>query len=100
MSQIRLPFVPGPVRVPAEVLAAREHDFRSADLEPEFIELYSRVQGQLSTIMGTANRPAIMLGEGMIAAAGIDWKGYLRLLGQRPSVQRVNADRKRDNSGA
>jgi aspartate aminotransferase-like enzyme len=70
MSQICLPFVPGPVRVPAAVLAAREHDFRSADLEPEFIELYSRVQDQLGTLMGTANRPAIMLGEGMIALWG------------------------------
>mgnify|MGYP000928179913 CR=1 FL=1 len=37
-----------------------------------------------------------VLGEDMLAAAGIDWKGYLRLLGERPSVQRVNADRKRD----
>jgi glutathione S-transferase len=35
-------------------------------------------------------------GEDLIAAAGIDWKAYLKLLGERPSVQRVNADRKRD----
>jgi glutathione S-transferase len=41
----------------------------------------------------------IVLGEDMIATAGIDWKGYLRLLGERPSVQRVNADRKRDTAG-
>jgi glutathione S-transferase len=37
-----------------------------------------------------------VLGEDMVAAAGIDWKAYLKLLGERPSVQRVNADRKRD----
>lgn len=37
-----------------------------------------------------------VLGEDMIAAAGIDWKAHLKLLGERPSVQRVNADRKRD----
>ena len=37
-----------------------------------------------------------VFGEDMIAAAGIDWKAYLRLLGERASVQRVNADRKRD----
>ncbi|MBL8288566.1 MAG: glutathione S-transferase family protein [Rubrivivax sp.] len=37
-----------------------------------------------------------VLGEDMLAAAGFDWKGYLRLLGERASVQRVNADRKRD----
>ena len=35
-------------------------------------------------------------GEDLVAAAGIDWKGYLKRLGERPSVQRVNADRKRD----
>lgn len=38
----------------------------------------------------------LVLGEDLIAAAGIDWKAYLKLLGERPSVQRVNADRKRD----
>jgi len=38
----------------------------------------------------------LVLGEDMVAAAGIDWKAYLKLLGERPSVQRVNADRKRD----
>jgi glutathione S-transferase len=36
------------------------------------------------------------LGEDMVAAAGIDWKAHLKLLGERRSVQRVNADRKRD----
>jgi glutathione S-transferase len=27
-------------------------------------------------------------------AAGIDWKGYIKLIEQRPSAQRVTADRK------
>ena len=35
-------------------------------------------------------------GEDLIAAAGIDWKAHLRVLGERPSVQRVTADRQRD----
>lgn len=70
MEQVPLPFVPGPVRVPPAVLAARERDFPSADLEPEFFELYRRVQGQLEAIMGTAERPAIMLGEAMVALWG------------------------------
>ena len=35
-----------------------------------------------------------VLGEDLLAAAGIDWKGYVRLIGQRPSAQRVSADRK------
>ncbi len=37
-----------------------------------------------------------VLGEDLVAAAGIDWKAYLKLLGTRPSVQQVNVDRKRD----
>ena len=35
-----------------------------------------------------------VLGEDLLASAGIDWKAYLKLLGERPSVQRVGADRK------
>ncbi|MCO5124615.1 MAG: glutathione S-transferase [Rhizobacter sp.] len=36
----------------------------------------------------------IALGEDLLAAAGIDWKAYAALIGQRPSAQRVDADRK------
>ena len=35
-------------------------------------------------------------GECLLAAGGIDWKPYIALVGQRPSAQRVTADRKRD----
>ncbi len=49
-----------------------------------------------STLPTVAMATKAVLGEDMIAAAGIDWKTYLRLLAERPSVQRVNADRKRD----
>ncbi len=35
-----------------------------------------------------------VLGQDMLAEAGVDWKGYVKLLGERPSVQRVAADRK------
>ena len=35
-----------------------------------------------------------VLGEDLLAVAGIDWKAYLKMLGERPSVQRVAADRK------
>ncbi len=38
-----------------------------------------------------------VLGEDMLAAAGIDWKGYAALIGQRPSAQKVAADRKTDS---
>ena len=33
-------------------------------------------------------------GEDLLLAAGIDYKPYLKMLGERPSAQRVNADRK------
>jgi hypothetical protein len=67
VRQYRFPLVPVQICVPAEVLAAREPDFRSADLEPAFFELYGRVQGQLRAIVGTANPPAITLGEALHA---------------------------------
>lgn len=36
----------------------------------------------------------LVLGEDLLAAAGVDWKGYVKLVGDRPSAQRVVADRK------
>ena len=35
-------------------------------------------------------------GEDLLAAGGVDWKGYGKLVGERPSAQRVTADRKAD----
>jgi glutathione S-transferase len=35
-----------------------------------------------------------VLGEDLLAAAGIDWKPYIALIGQRPAAQKVAADRK------
>lgn len=35
-----------------------------------------------------------VLGEDVLAAQGLDLKPYLRLMGERPSVQKVSADRK------
>jgi len=37
-----------------------------------------------------------VLGEDLLAAHGVDWKGYVRLIGERPSAQKVAADRKAD----
>src|SRR5919199_2912372 len=70
MQQWRYPLVPGPVSVPPSVLAARERDYPSPDLEEEFFLLYERVQGQLQTIMGTAHPPALPLGEAMVVLWG------------------------------
>jgi glutathione S-transferase len=35
-----------------------------------------------------------VLGEDALAAHGVDWKAYSALVGERPSAQKVNADRK------
>ncbi len=39
-----------------------------------------------------------VLGEDLLAAAGIDWKAYAALVGQRPSAVKVAADRKADQA--
>ncbi len=39
-------------------------------------------------------------GEDLLAAGGIDWKPYVKRLGERPSVQKVVADRKADRDRA
>ncbi len=62
-----IPLVPGPTRVPELVRQAYLTDYGSSDLEPEYIELYSRVQEELRTILATRNKLAIMTGEGMLA---------------------------------
>jgi len=36
----------------------------------------------------------LVLGEDLLAAAGVDWKAYLKVVGERPSAQKVVADRK------
>jgi glutathione S-transferase len=36
----------------------------------------------------------IVLGTDLLAEAGVDWKAYTKLVGERPSAQRVSADRK------
>jgi glutathione S-transferase len=39
-----------------------------------------------------------VLGEDMLAAAGVDWKGYAAMIGERPTAQKVVADRKADQA--
>jgi len=39
-----------------------------------------------------------VLGEDLLAAQGVDWKGYARRVGERPSAVRIAADRKADPS--
>ncbi len=53
-----------------------------------------------ATLPTVAGATKAVYGEDLVAAAGIDWKAHLKLIGSRPSVQRVNADRKRDQDAA
>jgi aspartate aminotransferase-like enzyme len=65
-----IPLVPGPVTVLPEVAAAYQVNYGSADLEPEFRELYAGVQAQLQRILATTHTVALMSGEGMAALWG------------------------------
>lgn len=47
-------------------------------------------------LVGLATR--IVLGEDLLAAAGLDVKPYLKFVGERPSAQKVVADRKADQA--
>ncbi len=69
-EQYRFPLVPGPVRVPEQVLAARGRDYPSPDLDDGFFTLYAHVQQQLQQIMATRHAPAVMLGEAMVVLWG------------------------------
>lgn len=43
-----------------------------------------------------AQASKLVLGEDLLAAAGVDWKAYIKLVGERPAVQKVAAERKAD----
>ena len=45
-------------------------------------------------LVGIATK--IIYGEDFLAAAGVDWKPYAKLVGERPTAQKVAADRKAD----
>lgn len=76
MKTYTIPMIPGPVRVPAQVLQAMMVDFGSGDLEREFLDLYNRTEANLQQIYGTKNPVVIMTGEGMLAL----WSGLKSVL--------------------
>jgi glutathione S-transferase len=43
-------------------------------------------------LVGSATK--LVLGEDLLMSAGVDYKSYLKLIGERPSAQKVNEDRK------
>ncbi|MCC6147137.1 MAG: alanine--glyoxylate aminotransferase family protein [Anaerolineaceae bacterium] len=70
MKKYPIPMVPGPVNVPSAIFAAYQFDYGSADLEPEFLDLYNKTEELLQKLLETKNRVAIQTGEGMIALWG------------------------------
>ena len=45
-------------------------------------------------LVGQATK--LVLGEDLLLAGGVDWKGYAKLVGERPAAVKVAADRKAD----
>lgn len=86
MRTYEIPLVPGPTRVPEEVLQAYTCDYGSADLEEEFFELYASLEGRLRAIMGTSSQVAVMAGEGMLAL----WSALKSVLGPGDRVVAVS----------
>jgi aspartate aminotransferase-like enzyme len=70
MQTYLIPMVPGPVRVPPEILAEYQVDYGSGDLEVEYLDLYNHTEKNLQIILGTNNRIVIQTGEGMLALWG------------------------------
>jgi len=67
METYPIPMIPGPTAVPADVRAVFENVYGSSDMEPEFLELYNRTEGNLQLLFGTRSRVVIQTGEGMLA---------------------------------
>jgi aspartate aminotransferase-like enzyme len=70
MKTYPIPMVPGPVKVPDEVLAAYRESYGSGDLEPEFLALYNQTEKNLQKLFETNNSVVIQTGEGMLALWG------------------------------
>lgn len=70
MEVYPIPMIPGPTAVPADVLAVYQKNYGSADLEPEFLNLYNETERKLQQILGTKNRVVIQTGEGMLSLWG------------------------------
>ncbi len=70
MNTYPIPMVPGPVRAHPAVLEAYRVDYGSADIEAEYLELYTRTEQNLKAILQTKRSVVIFLGEGMMALWG------------------------------
>jgi aspartate aminotransferase-like enzyme len=70
MKTYPIPMVPGPVRAHPTVLEAYRVDYGSADLEKEYVQLYTQTEANLKAILQTRCSVVIFLGEGMMALWG------------------------------
>jgi aspartate aminotransferase-like enzyme len=70
MKTYPIPMVPGPVKAHPAVLEAYRVDYGSADLEKEYVELYTQTETNLKAILKTQSSVVIFLGEGMMALWG------------------------------
>lgn len=71
MEKYNYGFFPGPVSVPERIIRMSNNNYGSADVEPEFFELYKRCSGNLQKIFNTQNDVVVMTGEGMLVL----WSG-------------------------
>lgn len=67
MKTYQIPMVPGPTSVSHEVLEAGIKNYGSADIEKDYVELYTDTARMLGEIMQTKNQVVIQTGEGMLA---------------------------------
>jgi aspartate aminotransferase-like enzyme len=70
MKVYPIAMVPGPVSVPNEILDAYRVNYGSADLEPEFGDLYAHSAQLLARILKTRQQVVIQTGEAMLALWG------------------------------
>lgn len=70
MPGIKISLIAGPVKVPEKVLAAYHRNYGSADLDPEYLELYCETETRLQKILGTGNSVIMQTGEGMLGLWG------------------------------
>jgi aspartate aminotransferase-like enzyme len=67
METYPIPMVPGPIKVPQEILDVYQINYGSADLEPEYVAPYNRCEANPQKIMATRRKVVIQTGEGIIS---------------------------------
>jgi aspartate aminotransferase-like enzyme len=65
-----IPMVPGPVKIPEQVLNAWHTNYGSGDLEGDFLDLYNQTEKKLQRLLSTENKVTIHTGEGMLGLWG------------------------------